>query len=161
MIENKNISRRTVAKGVAWSVPAVAVASAAPMAAASPTTCIPVVTINPDKSCKEADQKNYLLNLVLKDSCGKDLTCSAVITAVKDKANNDSGRIKTYWEGILPIPSPEGVLVCNADSMPAKVWITGTTDCPDIESPFNREITMPNVQNLQGCKVILGCPTPR
>lgn len=34
-------SRRTIAKGAAWAVPAVAVASAAPSLAASPTACEP------------------------------------------------------------------------------------------------------------------------
>ena len=35
------VSRRTLAKGAAWSVPAVAVAGAAPAYAVSPTTTLP------------------------------------------------------------------------------------------------------------------------
>ena len=40
----KSISRRTVASGLAWSVPAVATVAAAPFAAASPIVCVTVET---------------------------------------------------------------------------------------------------------------------
>ncbi len=40
-LDHSPISRRTVAKGAAWSVPAVAVAGSAPALAASPTCCEP------------------------------------------------------------------------------------------------------------------------
>lgn len=39
MTSQQKVTRRTVAKGAAWSVPVVAVAAAAPSASASPATC--------------------------------------------------------------------------------------------------------------------------
>ena len=53
MIEGKaqsRLSRRTVAKGAAWAMPAVAAVTVAPMAAASPK-CEPNLELSPD-SCK-------------------------------------------------------------------------------------------------------------
>src|SRR6478672_3344722 len=50
----RGISRRTVAKGIAWSVPAVVVASAAPayaLSSASPTVGVPDSCKNPGVSC--------------------------------------------------------------------------------------------------------------
>ena len=45
---SESISRRTLAKGVAWSVPAVALASAAPSYAASGPQCTAPVTLTPN-----------------------------------------------------------------------------------------------------------------
>src|SRR5688500_7994158 len=48
-MSTQHVSRRSVARGVAWSVPIVAIGVAAPAYAASPDA--PVIT-NPAKSCK-------------------------------------------------------------------------------------------------------------
>lgn len=45
------ITRRTVTRGIAWSTPVVAVASAAPAFAASPV-CTPIITIDQQASCR-------------------------------------------------------------------------------------------------------------
>lgn len=59
-IENHHPSRRTVAKGVAWTVPAVAVASAMPAFASSPLPPVTPPTPNVGATCKHPG-----------NSCGK------------------------------------------------------------------------------------------
>ncbi|NCD21214.1 MAG: hypothetical protein EOL89_14770 [Actinobacteria bacterium] len=72
MNENKSVtpapsgvSRRTVVKGAAWAVPAIAVASSVPAMAAS--RCIEF-TIGPN-SCKLAGNFEYQINLCFESTC--------------------------------------------------------------------------------------------
>ncbi|WP_146202588.1 hypothetical protein [Branchiibius hedensis] len=53
------ISRRTLAKGAAWSVPVVAVAAAAPTASASPADCITSGTLQSSASVPPSTSPNY------------------------------------------------------------------------------------------------------
>ncbi len=86
------ISRRTVARGVAWSVPVVAVASAAPAFAASPG-CKPVVTFSTG-SCKCPGRSTktqnfvYFLNICVTDAAGCTTTpAGKTFTVVKVESN--------------------------------------------------------------------------
>lgn len=96
------VPRRTVAKGIAWSVPAVAVASAAPMAAASPI-CLPNIYLDQALSCKcpgnssPQNPKNYYLTICASDpEClPEDSDNFITITAVQ----NGSGAYFTFWNG--------------------------------------------------------------
>jgi hypothetical protein len=69
-IEVRRVSRRTIAKGAAWSVPVVAVGAAAPFAAASPTNCVPEFQVNPNGSfkCCNGSIKNMKLRIDLVDA---------------------------------------------------------------------------------------------
>lgn len=59
-------TRRTIAKGAAWTVPVVVSAAAAPMAAASPTTCATCLTaIGGDAPASTATVNNYTGDLVM------------------------------------------------------------------------------------------------
>lgn len=85
------VSRRTVTKAMAWSVPAVALAVSAPAMAASP--CIPVITFGA-QSCKcpgnSDDYKfGYVLQLCALVSNGCDIPegSSVTITAIKNNSN--------------------------------------------------------------------------
>lgn len=86
MTEKTTISRRTVAKGIAWSVPAVAVSAAVPAYAASPI-CVTVTFTG--SACKEpgnsndTDPKAYNLGFVFKNTCATDCV-TIVVTSVKD-----------------------------------------------------------------------------
>jgi hypothetical protein len=66
------ISRRTVVKGAAWSVPAIVVATAAPAMAATP-----IVTIGVGLACKHpgaGDEKHYHFELTVTNNGGATTT---------------------------------------------------------------------------------------
>lgn len=77
-ILKSGISRRTVVKGAAWSVPTVVVAGAAPAYAATP-----VVTVNASLACKHpgaGDEKRYHFNLTVTNNGG--ITTTVTITSI-------------------------------------------------------------------------------
>ncbi|MBN8205325.1 hypothetical protein JF550_05080 [Microbacterium esteraromaticum] len=92
--EQNGISRRTVTKAMAWAVPAVAVASTVPTAAAS---CIPTISLGPG-SCKCPGQSTnspwyYFLRV-----CAGGTACpigSLTITITKVVSNSGI----TIWQG--------------------------------------------------------------
>lgn len=60
--EGMTVRRRTLVRGAAWTAPAVAVAAAAPMAAASPQPCIPELEICGEytgSACKHPGNPKY------------------------------------------------------------------------------------------------------
>jgi hypothetical protein len=68
------ISRRTVAKGMAWSVPAVAIARTAPALAASgapPTGAVHAACKLPGNSCGDVFVKGYVFELTISNDSGK------------------------------------------------------------------------------------------
>lgn len=81
--EEKNVSRRTVAKGAAWSLPVIATAVAAPAASASPANA----------SLAWTDSTTSLLTLALLDGGGT-LTAQALVTVPTQLTlTNGSGAI--------------------------------------------------------------------
>jgi hypothetical protein len=80
--QKSGVSRRTVAKAMAWSVPAVALAVPAPAYAASP--CTPIISFGPT-SCKcpgqsTGDPWGFYLNICATDAAGCDLPEGTTIT---------------------------------------------------------------------------------
>lgn len=79
---SETLRRRTVVRGAAWTVPVIAVAAAAPLAAASaPNPCVPVsFIIKPENSQAPADQTVVLSS---SDSAGNvySVTISSVATS--------------------------------------------------------------------------------
>lgn len=91
MTEKTTVSRRTVAKGLAWSVPAVAVAAATPAYAASPI-CIEV-TYGGD-ACKEPGNaspetpKAYNLSFVFTNTCNSGCVDIVVTDVYKPRGSD-------------------------------------------------------------------------
>lgn len=80
MTDTRKISRRTVAKGIAWSVPAVAVATATPALAASgggPTLTLGNACKNPGNSCKTRP-KGYTVFATICNPTGYDIYVTGV-----------------------------------------------------------------------------------
>lgn len=100
------VSRRTVAKGMAWAAPAIPVVAMAPMAAASPIDedC---VQINLDGECKNPGAPDFSYDLEVCNTC---LTGSFTLISVgksngsglSESPNPDRGVV---WE------APEGTIV--------------------------------------------------
>ena len=72
-LDHSPISRRTVAKGAAWSVPAVAVAASAPALAASPSNCEPGY----DTITKTFEYKDILQNTVIVEVTAENVPTTA------------------------------------------------------------------------------------
>ena len=114
----QQINRRTVTKGIAWSVPAVAVAGAAPAFAASiiVTTRAGYAVKLPGNSCNSTNGsvKGYGMNVeICTNQTGEvqiDLGSAQVYTAGSDTPENGSG-----WAGPTPWnTTPEGVITIPA-----------------------------------------------
>jgi hypothetical protein len=107
------VSRRTVTKAMAWSVPAIALAVPAPAYAASP--CIPVVTLG-NLSCKcpgqsTGDPWGYFLQFCASDAAGCDLPPGSTIeiTGVFSNTGGPGGTPLTPGAGVtFPIEVPVG-----------------------------------------------------
>lgn len=87
--QKSGVSRRTVAKAMAWSVPAVALAVPAPAYAASP--CTPIISFGPT-SCKcpgqsTGDPWGYYLTICATDAAGCDLPPGTTITITGVNSN--------------------------------------------------------------------------
>lgn len=108
--EPKRISRRTVAKGLAWAIPAVPLVVAAPAYAQSPQ-CLSV-TLTGD-SCKwpgSGNQWSYRFTLCFKNSCG------GTYTVWVDSLRNNSGKPFTRCTDIgpfctNPLPTPGEIVI--------------------------------------------------
>ncbi len=105
-------SRRTIARGVAWAAPVIAVGAAAPYAAASPQDCVPVFSFAND-SCKcpgqSTDQSwGYYLSICANESSGcTDGSGTPVVVLIYDIVNN-SGKKLIPASGDFPIPVTVG-----------------------------------------------------
>ncbi len=114
-----HISRRTVARGAAWSVPVAAVAFAAPAFAAS---CDPVISFSPD-SCKCPGQSTnteefvYYLKFCVADACTLNPGETFVVTDVQ-KSN-----------GTQLDQAPNSCFPATLPSSPQTVGAPGTPNC--------------------------------
>lgn len=87
---SKPISRRTVAKGAAWTAPVVTLGVAAPMAAASPPPVNPTLGA---ESCKHTEGvKRYHVQLVFKNG----LNCATNVVMSKFVVISNSGQTVTF-----------------------------------------------------------------
>jgi hypothetical protein len=104
-------NRRTVVKGAAWAVPAVAVASAAPAMAASP--CIPEITFS-DDSCRCPGQSTEFEFTYFVRLCADDTTCPdseddfVTVTGIASKTGGPGGTPLTPVGFSFPIQVPVG-----------------------------------------------------
>ncbi|MBN7793413.1 hypothetical protein [Microbacterium esteraromaticum] len=134
--EQNGISRRTVTKAMAWAVPAVAVASTVPTAAAS---CIPVPVVL-DSSCKKANESSYKLYFALGgEDCDDPGSCTGTITKITEQ----TGQGRTLYTGSTPADGVTPILICDANNMANKVWVTASIDCVDGGAPKDYLVTMP------------------
>jgi len=86
------ISRRTVVKGAAWAVPAIAVAGAVPAMAASQCN---VFTFGP-ASCKTSGEDYYILQICLTSTCPGNVF---PLTVTRIATNNGRWLTETPWTG--------------------------------------------------------------
>ena len=116
--EPRGVSRRTVTKAMAWSVPVIAVASASPAFAAS---CIPTLSLSP-RSCKCPGQSTcdpFGYNLYI---CAGGTTCpnSSITLTVKRVVKRNSGDI--LWQGSQTLNAGECYLF-HGNSSDSGTWI--------------------------------------
>ena len=104
------VSRRTVAKGAAWAVPAITIAAAAPALAASESTVPPLPpAVDGDLSHGSRCQGNNEI------SEGKGYRVFLAVQPVDalaptlNSAVNGSGDVQTYSAGPTPVPGKPGV----------------------------------------------------
>lgn len=108
------VSRRTIAKGMAWAAPAIPVVAMAPKAAASPAVCI-VVTFVGD-GCKGPGQPNDFLYQL--EVCN---VCPDPFTLVSIGKNNGGGL------GEIPADETGGVVRGDVWEAPADAVVGGGT----------------------------------
>jgi hypothetical protein len=137
------VSRRTVTKAMAWSVPAIAVAATTPMAAAS---CIPQVGVAPG-SCKKANASSYYLILDLEGdpTCDAPIDCTGQVFALRYAGNNE-----IFWgaENGPPTAFGTGISICNinpANFIEAYVSISCINNGAPFWTPYT--IDMPQISN--------------
>lgn len=139
------VSRRTVAKGIAWSVPAVAMATAAPAFASS---CEYTLVIDPTLSCKKANTNDY--RLVFKVGVTAQGPAHCVVpddyTATITKVYESTGQGGTLWEGYAETPA--SISICNTDNMSA--WVMVTATFPD-GTRDDIQVKMPNFNSIAPC----------
>ena len=132
------INRRTVAKGIAWSVPAVAIAGAAPAFATS--HCTPVVVIDVAASCKIANQSSYKLAFNIEgDNCDPG-ACTGTITRIYE----NTGLGRTIWTGSVAADGVATAQICNtAFNMSNFVNVVATINCGGTITQFDGKVDMP------------------
>ena len=144
---NLGVSRRTLAKGAAWTVPAAAVIAAAPAYAKS--GCDYTITVDPALSCKKANQNDYRLTFRVSATssdprCAVLPTCTATITRIYEA----TGQARTLWSGSAK--SGEPIVICGANNMSAKVMVTASISCEG-NTTQNIEVTMPQWNSGTPC----------
>lgn len=104
------ITRRTVIKTSAWSVPAVAIASAAPAFATStqPLACVPMGCKYPGKSWGSKCKHSYV---IASFNCNQKVKIDAVTFAKDKKSKVSGGSFKN------------GSWVFHSNSSDAKLWV--------------------------------------
>ena len=117
-------SRRTVVKGAAWAVPAIAVASAVPAHAANSADCTPKPGLT-SASCKKANEKKYKLvfTVVNAAGCASTQDCTIVVTKLAYSGNG-----REVWSGNLQ--GGQELIVCDLDAQANGVTVTATITCP-------------------------------
>lgn len=149
------ISRRSVAKGVAWSVPVVTLATAAPAMAVSEAPVAPSVG---EGSCKHSNEKRYHIELVFTNS----LNCSTTVTVTSFTVTPNSGKPVSFSSSTTPTftltrrgtAGSSTTLVYDSDEVDAISQGTATvtytyTDCSGKVVSTTQSI---NVPNLNPCK---------
>ena len=149
------INRRTEAKGIAWSVPAVAIAGSAPAFAAS--RCVPVVVIDPTASCKIANQSSYKLAFRISgDNCDPG-ACTGTITRIYE----NTGQGETIWTGTVAADGVAAALICNtANNMSNFVRVEATIICNGVTTYFDGRVTMPQFTSANNTCADNFCATP-
>lgn len=137
--DSAGISRRTLAKGVAWAVPAVAVTATAPAYARSPG-CVPVIDVA--NSCKHASEDSYKLVFALSESCAD--SCTLSITRVYEA----TGLARELWSGTAAAGTP--IVICNAPNMSRNVMVTATITCDGVGTSRDYSVVMPQLTST-GC----------
>ena len=116
--QKSGVSRRTVAKAMAWSVPAIAVAATVPNAAAS-VRCLTATFEG--NSCKQPGSGNdfgYRLRICFRNICNTPIT----VTVTQVAANTGNAVVLPVNQGPLVVPAngsaclPADVLYCSNNS---------------------------------------------
>lgn len=149
----RGVARRTVAKGMAWSVPAVAVASAAPVLAASGAPPTPAVGTacklpgNSAQGCADVfaglpgldPTKAFAIPLLITNNTNKPIVLKPSITITSSGLPfTVVGIIPTYCTPIAPGASVKVIVYANSDSSANQSVTLGFTipwghDCNDVD----------------------------
>jgi hypothetical protein len=135
------VSRRTVTKAMAWSVPAIAVAATVPTMAASP--CVQF-TLGPN-SCKTAGNPFlYLINLCITSTC---ISAETPVTVTQINTNSNPNGLRT---------TPGGGTLLTAE-------FTANGECQLLEgystsSAVSLEIYYEIDGNLQPAPIVIPAP---
>lgn len=126
-MNDTSVSRRTLAKGVAWTAPAIAVAAAAPSLAASSSTVDPP-TVDESRShgtrCQGSSQepsgynKGYRVFLAVEPA---DAPAPVLVSVV-----NGSGKTQTIVGGPLPVAGRAGVYEYVVEGDSSATWVDVT-----------------------------------
>ncbi|HET7801874.1 MAG TPA: hypothetical protein VFL38_15735 [Humibacillus xanthopallidus] len=153
--ERRGVARRTVAKGMAWSVPAVAVAAAAPVLAASGAPPTPAVGTacklpgNSAQSCANVfaglpgldPNKAFAIPLLITNNTNKAIVLKPSVTITSSGLPfNVVGIIPTYCTPIAPGASVKVIVYANSDNSANQSVTLGFTipwghDCNDVDHP--------------------------
>lgn len=119
------MSRRTLATGAAWSLPAIAVAANAPLVAASPCTPIPLSVTS---------------DVGTQDSTGSEQPTTTWLLTNNGTAAIPAGAaiaLRTYMQMISTVPVPQTwtTLSVTVVAGPAATYSTGQYSAPYIASP--------------------------
>ena len=116
------VSRRTIARGAAWSVPIAAVATSAPAFAAS---CVPQVSFDLDRSCKcpgqssEGEEFVYYVAFCVDNACVDGGTGSGgtftIIELAKDNGSAFDNVPNACFPAVLADAEPTNVNDCTTD----------------------------------------------
>ena len=148
---NKPVSRRTVAKGIAWTAPVLAVAGTAPAFAV--TKCEPKPVIDPNLSCKKANVNSYYLAFAIAGSNCDLENCSGTITQIKEK----TGQARILFAGDHEIGN-DGITLCDTNNMASSVLVTGSITCGTTTVNFtDLEVNTPQFTSTGVCSAATFC----
>ena len=135
--QDRGVSRRTVAKGMAWSVPAVAVATAAPAMASSgggPTLTFVSGCKFPGKSCGAALEYGYKFEYLVCNTTSKDIYIYGATTTAETKMG-------LVFAKTSPASSPTaGFLIAKGTCQTVYFYSTSTNSAND---SFTLYLTVP------------------
>lgn len=121
-VGTRTVSRRTVTRGIAWTTPVVAIATAAPAFAAS---CDITLVLDPLQSCKKANANSYrLVFQISAGACEVPPGCTATIT----KVTENTGQATVLYSG-PPVQNGQPLVICNTNNLSSKVIVTATISC--------------------------------
>ncbi|MHA6509012.1 hypothetical protein [Tessaracoccus sp. Y1736] len=146
------INRRTVTKGIAWSVPAVAVAGAAPAFATS--HCEPILVIDGDLSCKKSGFGSYkLVFKVSGDNCDPG-ACSGTIYEISENTGGPNAKI--LWESAVGSPADGAtpIVICGEETGDSAAYLVvkATIVCGTTTIEFDEPVKTPQFNSNNGCE---------